>query len=325
MATYSSFKKIDTLGIISANVTKDDIAPGGIPSTAFASASVRTTDIAAASIGTNQLATTLDFSGKTMTYRPFVNGDFAAGSISGAQLASGAITTNIGYTTLNKAGDSTSGPLVLPAGSVSAPSIAASNNTNTGVYFPAASQINITTAGSLASNFVNNGSTISQVQPSIPAFHAAGNGGWYYGNSFGGCGRWGEVNNLQPGGGWTWQIGAQKGGSNLSSNGRFTAPVAGWYNLYAQDYMYSDTNNSNSYIHWNIGYNGSPSTDRNTGRTPHTIYGHGNSGNYVPGIVTTLEIYLNASDYVIPQPYWGGGCTGRIHGDHALWCGYLIG
>ena len=325
MATYGSFKKINTEAIIDGSVTGTTLASGSITGPAFAAGSVRTTDFASGTIGTTQLAATLDFSGKTMTYRPFADGDFSSGSISGGQLASGAIVSNLGYTPANKAGDTLTGNLILPAGSAASPSFAASNNTNTGIYFAGNAQVGITSSGGNTNTITSNGSTVSLLSPNLPSFHAAGNGGWYYGNSFGGCSRWGEVNNLQPGGGWTWQIGAQKGGSNLSNNGRFTAPVAGWYNFYAQDYMYSDTNNSNSYIHWNIGHNGSPSTDRNTGRTPHTIYGHGNSGNYVPGIFATLEIWLNTSDYTIPQPYWGGGCTGRIHGDHALWCGHLIG
>jgi hypothetical protein len=116
----------------------------------------------------------------------------------------------------------------------------------------------------------------------------------------------------------------QQGGSNTSSNGRFTAPVAGYYNFFASTFYHNDTNNSQGYFHWNIGYNGSPSTDRNTGRTPHTMYSHQTSANYTPGIMTNLQIWLNASDYTIPQPYWSSG-TGRMHGDHSLWCGFLIG
>jgi len=217
------------------------------------------------------------------------------------------------------------GVLKLPAGSVGAPSIAASNNTNTGLYFPSTTNVAIATAGGNPNQFVKNNGGVQQLQPNLPIFMASGNGGWYYGNSFGGCGRWAEINNLQPGSGFQWQIARQTGGSNLSTNGRFTAPVAGWYWFYAQTYYYNDTNNSQGYIHYNIGYNGSPSTDRATGRTPHTLYGHQVSANYVPGIAASLQMWLNASDYVIPQPYFGGGCTGRMHGDHSLWCGYLIG
>jgi hypothetical protein len=325
MATYSSFKKITTEGIINGAVTGATLATNSVVTADFASASVRTSDIQDGAVGTTQLASTIDLSLKTVSYRPIVNADIAAAAITGAQLASGAIVNNIGYTPVNKAGDTLSGQLRLPVASAGTPAVASSGNTNTGIFFAGTDQVQISTAAGNSNSFVRNGSNIAHVQPNMPAFHASGNGGWYYGNTFGGTGRWTELNTLQPGGGWPggWQIGAQKGGSNLSTNGRFTAPVSGWYSFYHQTYAYNDTNNSAGYTHWNIGYNGSISTDRTTGRTPHTLYGHQVSANHIPGIMCTLEIYLNASDYAIPQPYMAGSF--RIHGDHSLWCGYLIG
>jgi hypothetical protein len=273
-------------------------------------------------VGTTQLASNLNLSGKTVTYRPIINADIAAAAIAGGQLASGAIAANIGYTPANLAGATLSGALQLPTASAGAPSLASSSDTNTGIHFAGSDQVQISTAAGNTNAFVKSGSNIMHTQPNLPAFHASGNGGWYYANSFGGVNRWTELNNLQPGGGWTWQV-TQKGGSNMSSNGRFTAPVAGWYSFYCQTYAYNDTNNSAGYTHWNIGYNGSIATDRVTGRVPHTLYGHQVSANHVPGIMTTLEIYLNASDYAIPQPYMASSI--RFHGDHSLWCGYLIG
>jgi len=322
MATYSSFKKITTEGIINGAVTGATLAANSIVSADFASASVRTSDIQDGAVGTTQLASTVDLSAKTITYRPIVNADIATTAITGAQLASGAIVNNIGYTPASKAGATLTGPLRLPAGSVGAPSTASSGDTNTGIYFAAADRVDIATAGGNPNNFVRSGGNISHIQPNMPAFHASGNGGWYYGNSFGGVNRWTELNTLQPGGGWAWQV-VQKGGSNCSSNGRFTAPVAGWYSFYCQTYAYSDTNNSAGYTHFNIGYNGTVGTDRTTGRAPHTLYGHAVSANHVPGIMTTLEIYLNPGDYAIPHPYMSSAI--RFHGDHSLWCGYLIG
>ena len=325
MPSYSSFKKITAESIIDLSVTGSVLAPGSITTTAFAANSVRTSDIANGAVGTAQLASTISLSGKTVTYRPIVNADLANASVTGSQLASGAIASNIGYTPVYKAGATLTGPLRLPDGSAGSPSLTSTSNTNTGIYFPNTSSVNITTAGGNLNNFVRSGSNLNHTQPNLPAFHASGNGGWYYGNSFGGCGRWAEINNLQPGGGWTWQIGAQQGGSNLSPNGRFTAPVAGWYSFYSQTYKYNDTNNTQGYMHYNIGFNGSIATDRTTGRVPHTLYGHVVSANHVPGIFASLEIFLNPGDYAIPQPYWGVGCTGRMHGDHSLWCGFLIG
>jgi hypothetical protein len=324
MATYSSFKKINTEAIIDGSITGNALGTNSITTAAFDSASVRTADIANSSVGTTQLASSIDFSGKTITYRPFVNTDFANTSIAGGQLAPGAIASNLGYTPANKAGVILSGPLVLPSASASAPALASNGNTNTGIHFAAANQVQISTAAGNTNSFVKSGDNVMHTQPNLPAFHASGNGGWYYGSAFGGAGRWAELNNLQPGGGFAWQV-VQKGGSNCSSNGRFTAPVAGWYTFYCQTYFYNDTNNSQGYVHWNIGLNGSPSTDRQTGRAPHSMFSHQVSANHVPGIACTLEVYMNASDYCIPQPYFGGGNTGRMHGDHSLWCGYLIG
>jgi hypothetical protein len=323
MATYSSFKKINAEAIIDGAVTSSALGTNSIGTAAFASGSVRTADIIDGAVGTTQLASTLDLSAKTMTYRPIVNSDIASAAVGGAQLASGAIASNLGYTPVNKAGDTLTGPLLIPAGGSGTPSLTSSGNTNTGLYFAGSNRVDITTAGGNLNNFIKSGSSVSQAQSNLPAFHAAGNGGWYYGNSFGGNSRWTEINNLQPGGGWAWQV-VQKGGSNCASSGRFTAPVAGWYSFYAQTYYYNDTNNSQGYIHWNIGLNGSIATDRTTGRVPHTLYGHVVSANHVPGIMTSLEVYMNASDYCIPQPYMSSG-TGRMHGDHSLWCGYLIG
>lgn len=324
MATYSSFKKINTEAIIDGAVTGSALATNGITnSNDLANASVRITDIQDGAVGTTQLASTIDLSGKTVTYRAIINNDIAAAAVSGAQLAAGAIATNIGYTPANKAGATFTSALRLPAGSSGTPSTASDGNTNSGIYFAGTDRVDITTAGGNLNNFIKSGSNIMHTQPNMPAFHASGNGGWYYGNSFGGVGRWTELNNLQSGGGWTWQIGAQKGGSNLAPSGRFTAPVAGWYSFYSQGYAYNDTNNSAAYTHWVVGLNGSNATDRTTGRSPHTLYGHATSANYIPGIMATLEIYMNAGDYTAPYAYMAPSF--RCHGDHALWCGYLIG
>jgi hypothetical protein len=320
MATYSSFKKISSEAIIDEAITGAALGTGSIETAAFNSASVRTTDILDGAIGTTQLAATLDLSGKTVTYRPIINADITNSQITGAQLASGAIAGNVGYTSVNRAGDSVTGPLQLPTASVGSPASASSGDTNTGIFFPTTNQVSISVAGANANLIQKVGSSAIHTQPNMPAFHCSGNGGWYYGNSFGGVGRWTELNNLQPGGGWAWQV-TQKGGSNCSSNGRFTAPVAGWYSFYSQNYAYNDTNNSGGYTHWNIGVNGSTATAN--GRSPHTLYGHQVSANHIPGIMTTLQRFMNAGDYAIPLSYMAPSF--RIHGDHALWCGYLIG
>lgn len=313
MASYSSFKKLTSESIIDGAITGAALANNSVTTSAFNSASVRTTDISDGAVGTTQLASTIDLSTKTVTYRPLVSADFANGAISGGQLESGAIATNLGYTPISKAGGTVTGQLKLPAGSVSSPSVRRDDSLTltTGIYFPNANEISIATSGASTTVINSSGHVRSS---NIPAFYASGNGGWYYGNSFGGANAWREIN-------WTWNV-TQQGGSNVGANGRFTAPVGGYYYFYVQSYYYSDSNNSNAYCHFNIGKNGSPTTLG--GRTPHTMYAHGVNAHHCPGVNCSIQHYLNQGDYCVPMPYWGGN-QGRIHGDHSLWCGYLIG
>lgn len=314
MATYGSFKKIESESIIDGAVTGTTLATDSVTTVEFANASVRTSDIQAGAVGTTQLASTVDLSGKTVTYRPLVSNDFTNGSIDGGKLASGAIVSNLGYTPLNKAGGTHSGSLKIAAGSAGSPSLQSSSSSNTGIFFPASNQVAFTTGGTNQLNINANGHFR---EPNKPAFHAAGSGGWYYANSFGGVNGWRELTNM------TWNV-TQQGGNNVGTNGRFYAPVAGYYYFYLQTYWYNDDNNTNGYTHWNIGRNGSPSTSVN-GWTPHTIYSHGATSHHTPGIQVGVTFWMNQGDYASPQPYWGGGGTGRMHGDHSLWCGFLIG
>lgn len=315
MATYSSFKKIETESIIDSAVIGAKLAVDSITSAKFSSASVRTTDIADSAVGSNQLAASLDLSSKTVAYRPFVSADFLNTTIAGSKLASNAITTNLGYTPINRAGDTLSGTLNLPNGTAGAPTIAHPTNANTGVYFPGEDQIAISVAG--ADALIINASGVGR-EPNRPSFYASGQGGWYYSNSFGGPNGWRDLS-----GAWTWNV-AEQGGSNFNtSNGRFTAPVSGYYYFYSQAYHYNDNNEPPNYIHWNIGRNSNQSIGP-SGRAPHTMYSHGVPSNYTPGICCSIQFYMSAGDYATNRSYWAAA-GGRVHGDHSLWCGFLIG
>jgi len=319
MAAYSSFKKINSDAIINSAVTGAKFANLAVTAAKIDANAVATGDIDNLAVGTTQLATNLNLSAKTVTYRAILNADVnASAAVVGTKLASGAAVTNIGFTPLNKAGDTTSGQLTVPAGSAGAPSITGTSNATTGIHFPATNNVTIATNGSARMTFDSTG------RPSIPnqpAFYASGNGGWYYHNSFPSSsspgGQWRELIN-----GWSWQITNQQGGSNFTSTGRFTAPVAGYYYFYAQTYQYNDSNSTNGYTHWNIGRNSSIYAGV-TGRAPHTIYGYGVPSHYVPGIMVSQTLYLNTGDYASVCPYMAP--VARIHGDHSLFCGYLIG
>jgi len=315
MAIYNSFKKIETESIIDSAVTGSKLATDSITTAKFASSSVRTADILDGAVGSDQLAANLDLSAKTIAYRPFVSADFANTAIPGSKLASNAITTNLGYTPINRAGDTLSGTLNLPNGTAGAPAIANPINLNTGVYFPSEDSIAISVAGTDA--LIIDSAGIGR-EPNRPAFYASGAGGWYYGNSFEGPNGWRDMS-----GAWTWTVN-QQGGSNFNtSNGRFTAPVSGYYYFYQQTYHYNDNNEPPNYTHWNIGRNSTQATGPN-GRQPHTMYSHGVPSNHTPGIQCSIQFYMTAGDYAVNRSYFPAN-GGRIHGDHSLWCGFLIG
>lgn len=320
MATYNQFKKINSEAIINGAVTGAKLANLAVTADKINNSAVATADIQDGAVGTTQISNTLDLSSKTVTYRSILNADVnATAAIAGSKLGSGAATTNLGYTPLNKAGGTMTGTLTVPAGSAAAASIASTSAAGTGIHFPSTNNLAITTGGTNRITFDASGRPQNGNQP---AFYASGNGGWYYHNSFPSTsspgGQWRELIN-----GWSWQIAGQQGGSNFTSTGRFTAPVAGYYYFYAQSYQYNDANNSAGYTHWNIGRNGSIYGASATGRAPHTIYGHGVPSHYVPGIMVSITTYMNAGDYASVCPYIAP--VARIHGDHSLFCGYLIG
>jgi len=74
-------------------------------------------------------------------------------SVTAAKLASGAAVSNIGYTPVNKAGDSITGALLISDGTLSAPGIAFSAETNSGIFRAAANNFVITNGGANSLQF----------------------------------------------------------------------------------------------------------------------------------------------------------------------------
>jgi len=308
MATYSSFKREEGAGIIDEQVKTADIAGVTVSSDNIQNNAVTTLKIENGSVTSGKLDSTLDLSAKTVIYRSLVDGDFSSGAISGAKLQSGAAQSNIGYTPLNSAGGTMSGNLIVQNGSYVSPSGA----TTSGIYF-SSDGVYLREEGSNKIYFDGSG---RPVEADRPVFVASGRGGWRYANSYGGPGGWRELDNM----GWNYSV---NGGFTTSNNCRVTAPIAGYYYFYCQSYWYNNANNTNGYTHWNISRNSGVGTST-TGRVPHTIYAYGLRNNHAPGIQTSVIFYMNAGQYVSPQPYFGGN-QGRHHGDHSYWCGYLIG
>jgi len=115
----------------------------------------------------------------------------------------------------------------------------------------------------------------------------------------------------------------QRGGSNFdTSNGRFTAPVSGFYHLTWQGYHYNDDNNTPNYQHLSFGRSGGIGVW--DGRAPHGMWMHGTVANHAGGVSQQLDLYLNAGEYTNVWVYWAGGPS-RIHGTHSHFSGYMIG
>ena len=252
MSDYNSFKKIDRLAIVDGAVAGVDLANGAVASDELATGAVTSGKLADGSVSGTQLASAVDLSTKNITYRAINNADVSgSASIAGAKLAAGAAEVNLGYTPLNSAGSNAmTGRLAVTAGSASAPSIRGSD-ANTGIYF-SANQARISVNGSDAMQIDSTGRTSF---PQKPAFAAAGQPGWLYSNSYGGTGDR-ELNSIM-----NWNLAHQYGGSNFNtSNGRYTAPVSGYYHFSTMWYLLNDNNGTSSYIHSFFRKNGSVNT-----------------------------------------------------------------
>jgi len=151
---------------------------------------------------------------------------------------------------------------------------------------------------------------------SQPAFYAGGRTGWLYPGSFPG----GELGSAM-----SWQVTQQGQGSYgfNTSTGRYTAPIAGNYYIYAQSYYLNDSSSTANYIHFLLAKNNNVSWNVG-GRTPYNIYSHGEKAGYSDGINVSAIFNLSVGDYVSIKPPWAGS-GGRLYADHSLFCGYLLG
>jgi hypothetical protein len=315
MATYSSFKKIDTDAIVSATVASADIAANTITATNITDANVP----AAAFSGTvtsAKIASTIDLSGKTVTYRAIVNGDISAtAAIAGAKLASGAATNNLGFTPINRAGDTLTGQLLVPSGSVAAPSIVSSGDTASGINITS-NNVNIVAGGVSGINVNSSGFA---TRPNNPAFLSWANAGWLYGGSYGGTGEY-ECGSIMG-----WSNAFQTGGTNFANaNGRFTAPVAGYYHFSTWWYLLNDANTPPGYIHPFFRKNNSRGWTSG-GRSPYLMAMHQNTNQYDDGYSHTAVIDMNAGDYVSIGIVWHNTSASRHHAAHQYFSGALIG
>ena len=321
MATYNSFKRIASDSFVANTITSGDIASGAVTNGKLASNAITATDTANGAIGAAQLDSTLDISSKTVTYRTIVNGDISGtAAIAATKLASGAATTNLGYTPLNKSGNAMSGTLQSTSGTGAAPAIALSGNTNTGIFFNADNTVRITTNGTERARFDPSGRFLQGTSQTAgsPMFQSHGTGGWLYNNQLGSGTGWQELNSNF---GWT---GYQRNGSGFNyTNGRYTAPVAGHYSFQWLSYQHNDTSwtSATGHMHMTLTRNGG--TGAWSGRTPHGIWSHGNGSPYPHGVNWHCDLYLNAGEYASIMAYWSNN-NNRFHSSHSFFNGYLI-
>jgi len=313
MANYNSFKRINSEAIIDGEIVTAELANDSVGQDQLADGAVTEAKILDGAVTDGKLASDFDISTKTVTYRTIVNGDInASADIAGGKFASGAIEGNLGGAPLNRAGGTMTGQLKTTTGSAGAPAVYRSGDGDTGISFSG----NSTTisAGGQTALVMNSNDNLTK--PNSVAFHSPGTSGWRYANSYGGTG-WRSLNGNF---GWT---GEQRGGSNFNyGNGRFTAPVAGFYQFQFETYSRNDSNNNQGYYHMSFGVNGG--NGMVGGRTPHGIYGHSNAQRYYPnGTHVDLGTYLNAGQYVEVRVFWHNNQT-RFHSAHSVFNGYMI-
>jgi len=315
MATYSSFKKIDSDALVNGTIAAADIASATIPTAAIDNQAV-TSGKMSGSVTSAKIASSIDLSGKTVTYRPIVNTDVDnSAGIVGARLAAGAITTNLGYTPVNTAGDTMTGQLIVAAGNAAAPSITRAGDTNTGINLTT-NEIRIVANG-VTQTLIDSSGRVRR--PEHPAFAVSATNGWLYANNYGGTGTF-EMGSIMA-----WNNAAhQTGGNNWNpSNGRYTAPVTGYYVFRSIWYYLNDNNSTPSYTHSWIARNGNISW-MTGGRNPLNINMHGNRNNYDDGSNYSAVFQLNAGEYASCWIRWHS-FNSRHHAGHQIFSGHLIG
>lgn len=175
-----------------------------------------------------------------------------------------------------------------------------------------------TTFNTYNTSFVQEVSSTFGRRTQYPSFNAANAyDAWMYSGQMSGAG-WRQTTEWNTGNSWIWTQTAP-GGFGMNANGRYYAPVSGYYQFGMVIY-YLDDANSYSYTHMNFGKNGG--LNYNNGRHGHSIFNHPSHGSYAKGINCENIMYLDQGQYASPQPYMNGASQ-RIYQGHFGFFGHL--
>lgn len=165
-------------------------------------------------------------------------------------------------------------------------------------------------------------STNLRGNPNNPAFIYHGNGGWRYFTA----NTWNEMNGSRMG---TW-VGTQRGPGSYgfnTSQGRYYAPLTGYYYFHCDFYVLADTNNTQNYIHLLFGRNGGVGWNVG-GRVPYIIHAHGNDravgSAYPDGPNISAVMFLSEGQYCSVNIYKANSSNVRYHGNHSFFGGHFI-
>jgi hypothetical protein len=165
--------------------------------------------------------------------------------------------------------------------------------------------------------YVQQVNDISGRRTEYPSFHAAGTlSQWRYQAQIGGSG-WRVNISLAT----SWAVN-QRGAGGFgfnTTNGRYFAPVSGYYQ-FGMTVYYLDDANTNSYTHMNFSRNGG--LNFNNGRHGHSIFNLNSHGSYAHGINMENIIFCDQGQYVSPAPFLNAGSQ-RIYMGHFHFYGHL--
>lgn len=237
-----------------------------------------------------------------------INGvDIINGTVSANKLAAGAAVSNIGYTPVNKAGDAMTGPLIMPSNSRVGGGgygvLAIGDNASSSDWHIVrdTSELNIY-SGVIGSGVRRFGVDTSGrvIMPNQPSFSASYNGGTI---ADGVVIQWNTVHH-------------NTGNCYNSTNGRFTAPVAGKYVFHAQVHHASGSGTPTTHHYFDFRVNGS-GAGRFIGRwTVDDWYEMDASFIYLLNVNDFVDVIV-----IQAQNQW----MGSNRPDHNRFQGYLIG